>query len=212
MVTTMQTTETREEALRRLAGEAHKRRIRVVSYPPTGEVFTLSLSHPDLLHRVTPISCDCLGFSYHGRCTHHALLLEEIGTLPAESAPMSDHGAIDHGPAVICERCDEVMEHVNGVSFRCRCGQEFALDWDKAIEVDSALSALSLSAPERFDLLERLLSASAEVLPPGADPDHYPSRADVAGVFGRFDIGANDLAAVLVWREDLEYRGEAEAA
>jgi hypothetical protein len=57
-----------------------------------------------------------------------------------------------------------------------------------------------------------LLSASAEVLPPGADPDHYPSRADVPGVFGRFDVGANELAAVLVWREDLESRGEAEAA
>jgi hypothetical protein len=212
MVTKMQSTETREQALRRLAGEAHKRGIRVVSYPPTGEVFSLSLSHPDLLHRVTPISCDCLGFSYHGRCTHHALLLEEIGRLPTDSAPTSDHRELDHGPAVICERCDEVMDHVNGVSFQCRCGQEFALDWDKAVEVDSALSALSQSAPERFDLLERLLSASAEVLPPGADPDHYPSRADVPGVFGRFDVGANELAAVLVWREDLESRGEAEAA
>jgi hypothetical protein len=212
MVTNTHSPETREQALRRLAGEAHKRGIRVVSYPPTGEVFSLSLSHPELLHRVTPISCDCLGFSYHGRCTHNALLLEEIGALPADSESRRFGPEVEQAPAVLCDQCDQVMEHINGVTFRCQCGQEFTLDWDTAISVDAAISALSQSDGERFQLVRRLLSASANALPSGADPDHYPSRADVPGVFGRFEVDANVLAAVLIWREDQESLSEAEAA
>ena len=83
MVMTMER-ETHDQAIVRLAGEAARRGITVfVAAGPVGpEWFCPSSSQPGVLHRVTGLSCDCRGFMRHGRCTHHAALLDHMQWLP----------------------------------------------------------------------------------------------------------------------------------
>lgn len=76
-------TEPRELALRRLALQALNLDIQVLEYAPTNEIYATSYSQPDRLHRLTAVSCDCPGFTRHGRCMHYALLLWHRGELPA---------------------------------------------------------------------------------------------------------------------------------
>jgi hypothetical protein len=66
----------------RLAEEARKRGLRVLHVPASDEYYVTSASDPTLLHRVTGLSCDCPGFLTWQRCTHHSLLLAELGWLP----------------------------------------------------------------------------------------------------------------------------------
>lgn len=87
MVTRIRRLESYPEMLMRLAGTAGKRGIRIYSYEPTGDFYSTSRSKPDSLHRVTRWSCDCAGFKWLGRCTHHAALLEHIGELPPTPTP-----------------------------------------------------------------------------------------------------------------------------
>jgi len=68
--------------LRRLAAEATKRGIRILSEPLSGEHFATSATDPTLLHRVTAYSCSCRGFTRWGRCSHFAALLASKGWLP----------------------------------------------------------------------------------------------------------------------------------
>jgi len=89
MATKLRRLETYPEMLIRLAGAASKRGIRIYSYNPTGDYFATSRSQPSSLHRVTRWSCDCEGFRWHGRCTHHAALLEHLGELPLTPEPAS---------------------------------------------------------------------------------------------------------------------------
>ena len=211
MVAKVQNIETRDEALRRLARQAHQRGIRVVRYPITGEHFALSRSQPEIVHRVTPVSCDCLGFSYHNRCTHYAALLEQTGQLPP--APL-ERVSFDRAtePVVICDQCDAVMSHVNGVTFECSCGEVYDLDWRAAEELDRALSDLSLRDPDRYDWILKMLTDEGDRPLAGIDPDHQPCRADVPVALGRFDVRPNDVAAVLIWREDLQRTSDQQAA
>jgi|GEM_PF-2424153 len=83
----MQTTMKRESvdaAVIRLAAEAARRGITVfrAAGPAGPEWFCPSSSQPGVLHRVTGLSCDCRGFMRHGRCTHHAALLDHMQWLP----------------------------------------------------------------------------------------------------------------------------------
>jgi hypothetical protein len=64
----------------RLADLAHERGLRLFREGPRW--FCSSASHAGGCHYVTGLSCDCMGFVSHGRCTHHALLLERLGWLP----------------------------------------------------------------------------------------------------------------------------------
>src|SRR4051812_26176642 len=89
-------TETRDQAIHRLAAVAQERGIRVYVYPATGEHYATSASTPGLLHRVTLVSCDCPGFVRNQRCTHHSALLAEIGQLPPVPEPTT--------PAAMAER------------------------------------------------------------------------------------------------------------
>jgi hypothetical protein len=73
-------TETQAEAIHRLALQAEKRGIRIHRYGET--TFATSVSRHGDLHRVTPWGCDCLGFLYHGRCSHYAAFLADQGALP----------------------------------------------------------------------------------------------------------------------------------
>jgi hypothetical protein len=66
----------------RLAMVARQRNVRVFHYQPTNEHYAVS-RRGDALHRVTRLSCDCLGFQRAQRCTHHAALLDCLGELPA---------------------------------------------------------------------------------------------------------------------------------
>ncbi len=76
--------ETREQAINRLAAEAHKRGVQIYSY--NLQYFATSRSEPGALHCVTAWSCDCHGFRFRRRCQHHAALLDHIGELPAVPA------------------------------------------------------------------------------------------------------------------------------
>ena len=87
MATKVRRLETYQEMLLRLAGTASKRGIRIYTYEPSGDHFATSRSKPDRLHRVTRWSCDCEGFKWLGRCTHHAALLEHLGELPPTPEP-----------------------------------------------------------------------------------------------------------------------------
>jgi len=82
MVTRVKAPETRDQAIIRLAAQARERGVQIFNYDPTREYFATSISEPGTLHRVTALSCDCLGFLRFGRCTHHSALLDHIGELP----------------------------------------------------------------------------------------------------------------------------------
>src|SRR5690349_15306887 len=68
--------------LHRLAEQAKHRGLQLFVVEATGEHFVNSSRAYDRLHRVTAYSCDCRGFLTHGHCTHHSLLLAELGWLP----------------------------------------------------------------------------------------------------------------------------------
>ena len=53
--------ETREQALRRLAFQALAHGLRLFEYPRTREFYCSSSSQPDMLHRVTRLSCQNRG-------------------------------------------------------------------------------------------------------------------------------------------------------
>ncbi len=66
----------------RLAEEAERRGIRVLVEPISGEHFATSASKENILYRLTHYSCTCKGFLHWQRCTHHSLLLAQLGWLP----------------------------------------------------------------------------------------------------------------------------------
>jgi hypothetical protein len=208
MVTKLRLLETRDEALNRLARLARKRGIRVLTYPLTGEQFALSLSHPATVHRVTRLGCDCLGFTYHNRCTHYAALLDSRGELPPERPGSPAAPAQVAAPVVLCDACDEVMAHVNGVAFACTCGGLYEIDWETADEVDAALAELSLRDADRYEAVTRMLSDDVT----NGDASREGRRSDAPAVLGLYGVSPNEIAAALIWRADLESRGDGQIA
>ncbi len=88
--------ESHDESIVRLARTARERGIQVFREVATGQWFATSTSKPETLHRVTAVSCDCLGFVAHQRCSHHSALLAKLGWLPRiddESPATVDCGA-----------------------------------------------------------------------------------------------------------------------
>lgn len=68
----------------------------------TNEYFATSKSQPGTLHRVTLLSCDCLGFVRHQHCRHHsalviAHLLEEHGPEPSGMTIVRDADGVQLG-------------------------------------------------------------------------------------------------------------------
>ncbi len=88
--------ETRDEALVRLARQAQERGVQLFRVTTTGEVFASSVSRPGELHRVTHLSCDCVGFVRHQRCMHYAKLMADLGWLPKLAEEMA---------MVVCSAC-----------------------------------------------------------------------------------------------------------
>ena len=202
--------ETPDQALRRLAFQALTHGLIIYDYPHTREFYCSSHSQPDMLHRVTRLSCDCRGFIQHGRCSHYALLLYHLGELPEPTPPVvSAHAS---APAVLCDQCGEPMRHMAGVSFVCACGATFSLNWQAADEIDRRLSELNQGDPDAVSWIETMLSPGGDAIPAGADPDHFPCRSDVADVLTLRNASANDIAAVLVWRADLQTTADRTAA
>ena len=78
-------------ALHRLAEEAERRGITILVEPISGEHFATSASEANKIYRLTHHSCSCRGFFRWQRCTHHALLLAQLGWLPeVEDGPEDD--------------------------------------------------------------------------------------------------------------------------
>ncbi len=78
--TTRRVSTQRVEDLHRLANQAEQKGIRIL-LTSDGSHFATSASNPTMLHRVSEHGCDCRGFSYWGRCSHHALLLSQLGLI-----------------------------------------------------------------------------------------------------------------------------------
>jgi len=100
--------ETHDAAVIRLAGEAAARGVTV--YRAGSEWFAPSRTRPGTLHRVTGLSCDCVGFARHQRCGHHSALLAHMGWLPTvtgkqdpDPAPAPVALAVPTGPCPDCQ-------------------------------------------------------------------------------------------------------------
>ena len=198
--------ETPGQGMRRLAFAALNHGLRVLEYAPTREFYATSYSEPDRLHRVTRVSCDCRGFVRHGRCSHHALLLFHLRELPEPTPPSPCAAAPIPTPMVICDDCGERMTHHAGVSFRCQCGATFAPGWQEADVIDRRLCELSRTEPDAIEWAESLLARGHR---PG---DEEPDREDVPDALGLIAYSANEVAAVLIWRSDLQESADRLAA
>ena len=74
------------QALTRLAAKARTDGIRLYR-DRDGRYFASSRSEPGRLHYVTGYSCDCRGFTTHGRCKHHAALMVALGWVDSDPEP-----------------------------------------------------------------------------------------------------------------------------
>ncbi len=92
----------RVEDLHRLANQAEAKGVRIL-LTADGEHFATSTSNPTTLHRVSEQGCDCRGFSYWGRCSHHSLLLSQLGLIP-DPTPAVEVVVLDERPAP-CRSC-----------------------------------------------------------------------------------------------------------
>lgn len=94
-----------------LAEEAEKRGIRILVEPISGEHFATSASQENILYRLTHYSCTCKGFVHWQRCTHHSLLLAQLGWLPdpepdPDPHPSPDSPALPSPGLVPCPDCE----------------------------------------------------------------------------------------------------------
>ncbi|MDP9370200.1 MAG: hypothetical protein M3Q03_18335 [Chloroflexota bacterium] len=93
----------------RLAAEAERRGIRILVEPISGEHFATSGSNANILYRLTGFSCTCKGFLHWQRCTHHSLLLAQLGWLPdpePDPDPSPASPALPDPALVPCPDCD----------------------------------------------------------------------------------------------------------
>jgi hypothetical protein len=128
----MQQVETRiqvqkAEDLLRLAGKAEQAGVKIL-LTADGEHLATSASNPTALHRVSEHGCDCKGFSYWQRCTHHSLLLSQLGLVP----DMEDV-VVDEAPAPCrsCRGSGVTRAYTGGnlsdwVAVPCRCTRQHA--------------------------------------------------------------------------------------
>ncbi len=91
------------EDLHRLANQAEQKGVKIL-LTADGEHFATSASNPTMLHRVSEHGCDCKGFAYWGRCSHHALLLSQLGLIPDPDPVVTEVVILDEQPAP-CRSC-----------------------------------------------------------------------------------------------------------
>ena len=210
MVTSVTPSETHDEAVHRLSAQALKRDLRIYEHTPSGEFYCSSFSQPDVIHRVTLVSCECDGFARHQRCQHHARLLHHLGELPRLG---SDHDPDPPAvPVVVCGQCGEPMRYLAGVSFDCGCGHTWSADWQAADDVDRRIAERSRTDSDLLDWIERMLTPGGDAVPAGVDPDQCPGREDVAAALELWSYSANEIAAVLLWQRDRQDTADRMAA
>ncbi len=93
----------------RLAEQAEQRGIRILVEPISGEHFATSRSKANILYRLTHHSCTCKGYMRWQRCSHHSLLLAQLGWLPdpePEPDPSPASPALPVPELVRCGDCD----------------------------------------------------------------------------------------------------------
>ena len=140
----------------RLAEEAEHRGIRILVEPISGEHFATSASQANILYRLTHYSCTCKGFLRWQRCTHHSLLLAQLGWLPdpgPESEPDPDPSpaspALPAPGLVPCTDCDATgrviafygPEDEQGETDCGLCGGPGEVEPDRIIEPDGDTSS-----------------------------------------------------------------------
>ncbi len=92
----------RAEDLLRLADQAERKGVKIL-LTADGEHLATSTSNPTMLHRVSEQGCDCKGFAAWQRCTHHSLLLSQLGLIPDPQPVVADVVIIEQ-PAS-CRSC-----------------------------------------------------------------------------------------------------------
>ncbi len=93
----------------RLAEEAEQRGVRIMVEPISGEHFATSGSKANILYKLTHYSCSCKGYMRWQRCSHHSLLLAQLGWLPdpePEPDPSPASPALPVPVLVPCPDCD----------------------------------------------------------------------------------------------------------
>lgn len=85
MLHLVHTSESTDDALRRLARKAAAEHVHIYEDRRDGRTYASSVSQPGYLHHVTMTSCDCVGFANHGHCKHHAALLVALGLIDIPS-------------------------------------------------------------------------------------------------------------------------------
>jgi hypothetical protein len=105
-VSMVRKSETREEALVRLAAKAREEGVKLYRDSKDGRYYASSVSTPGQMHYVTGFSCDCAGFAQHHRCKHYAALMSALGWI---AAPEPKPTAPATRPAV-CGTCNGLGE------------------------------------------------------------------------------------------------------
>ncbi len=125
----------------RLAEEAERRGIRILVEPISGEHFATSAKDATRLYRVTGFSCTCKGFLTWQRCTHHSLLLAQLGWLPdpePDPEPPTPAAPLAPVPTLVpCLECrgggTEQVQGLSGAWYEVSC-----LHCDGAGEIEEA--------------------------------------------------------------------------
>ncbi|MDP9357365.1 MAG: hypothetical protein M3R02_19160, partial [Chloroflexota bacterium] len=78
------------------------------------------------LHRVSEHGCDCKGFAYWGRCSHHSLLLSQLGLI--RDPVVAEVVVLDAQPAPCrsCRGAGVTRAYVGGglsdwITIPCQC-------------------------------------------------------------------------------------------
>ena len=106
MVQSVARQETRDAMITRLAAKAKREGVRLLRDPKDGRYYASSTSRPGHLYYLTAVSCSCVGFASHGRCKHHAALLQALGWAGDEHA----------GQPILCEVCRGTGTHPGTIS------------------------------------------------------------------------------------------------
>ncbi|MDP9472159.1 MAG: hypothetical protein M3Q71_16075 [Chloroflexota bacterium] len=136
----------------RLAEEAERRGIRILIEPISGEHFATSSTQENALYRLTHYSCTCKGFLHWQRCTHHSLLLAQLGWLPdpePDPDPSPASPTLPSPELVPCPDCDGTGRVVayfgpddEQGEIDCRaCGGAGEIEPDRIVELDGDSSA-----------------------------------------------------------------------
>ncbi len=106
----------RVEDLHRLANQAEAKGVKIL-LTADGEHFATSTSNPTMLHRVSEHGCDCKGFAYWGRCSHHSLLLSQLGRIPDSEPTVNVTEVViieEPAPCRSCRGAGYVRAYVGG--------------------------------------------------------------------------------------------------